>query len=306
MSTKTKNWKLQRMIKMSRIIDRRNQAMGGQANNRNVSAIRRIGIHHFAGPSTQTTATVEPHWRNLGWTRGGYHEVILANGDVEINYNPETQVNGVGDHNADSYHISLPGDFRTNQPTAAQQRVLLERIRFNVNRFPNVTFDRVLGHNEFPNTARFNHRSNSCPSMNMNNIRRDARQAPTPAPNPTPPTNNNNGDTFVVTTRTGGFNTAADARANRNRRNWVDPDTYHVFNRAKGMVNVTSTQGTPGSWINPTGQSQTTTNNAPSVTELARQVIAGQWGNGQDRINRLTRAGHNALTVQQEVNRLLR
>lgn len=41
-----------------------------------------------------------------------------------------------------------------------------------------------------------------------------------------------------------------------------------------------------------------------SINEIAHEVIAGKWGNGVDRIERLTRAGYNANTVQKEVNRL--
>lgn len=42
-----------------------------------------------------------------------------------------------------------------------------------------------------------------------------------------------------------------------------------------------------------------------TITTVAFQVIAGQWGSGQARINRLTAAGYNAAAVQAEVNRLL-
>lgn len=42
-----------------------------------------------------------------------------------------------------------------------------------------------------------------------------------------------------------------------------------------------------------------------SVTVLAQQVIAGQWGNAQERVSRLTAAGYNAKEVQAEVNRQL-
>lgn len=42
-----------------------------------------------------------------------------------------------------------------------------------------------------------------------------------------------------------------------------------------------------------------------SVEELAREVIAGKWGNGQERIDRLTAAGYNAAEIQNEVNRQL-
>ena len=39
-----------------------------------------------------------------------------------------------------------------------------------------------------------------------------------------------------------------------------------------------------------------------SIEEFARQVIAGQWGNGQTRYARLTAAGYNAKDVQDMVN----
>ena len=43
-----------------------------------------------------------------------------------------------------------------------------------------------------------------------------------------------------------------------------------------------------------------------SVEELAREVIAGRWGNGADRCSRLTAAGYNYSSVQNRVNEILR
>lgn len=42
-----------------------------------------------------------------------------------------------------------------------------------------------------------------------------------------------------------------------------------------------------------------------SVETVAREVIAGQWGNGDDRMNRLRKAGYDAQAVQNRVNALL-
>lgn len=42
-----------------------------------------------------------------------------------------------------------------------------------------------------------------------------------------------------------------------------------------------------------------------SVDEVAREVINGSWGGGQDRFNRLAQAGYNAQEVQNRVNALL-
>lgn len=43
-----------------------------------------------------------------------------------------------------------------------------------------------------------------------------------------------------------------------------------------------------------------------SIDVIAREVIRGDWGNGQDRKNRLTAAGYNYSAVQKKVNELLR
>ena len=43
-----------------------------------------------------------------------------------------------------------------------------------------------------------------------------------------------------------------------------------------------------------------------SVDELAKEVIAGKWGNGTDRKNRLTSAGYDYNAVQRRVNELLK
>ena len=43
-----------------------------------------------------------------------------------------------------------------------------------------------------------------------------------------------------------------------------------------------------------------------TVTELAKEVIQGKWGNGSERKQKLTKAGYDYQTVQAEVNRLMR
>lgn len=53
------------------------------------------------------------------------------------------------------------------------------------------------------------------------------------------------------------------------------------------------------------GSSSSTPTGNKSVTEVAKEVIAGQWGNGDFRKNNLTAAGYDYNTVQAEVNRIL-
>lgn len=43
-----------------------------------------------------------------------------------------------------------------------------------------------------------------------------------------------------------------------------------------------------------------------SVTEIAKEVLTGKWGNGAKRVDALTRAGYNAAEVQRAVNKLLK
>lgn len=43
-----------------------------------------------------------------------------------------------------------------------------------------------------------------------------------------------------------------------------------------------------------------------SITSIAKEVIAGKWGNGEDRKKKLTAAGYDYAAVQKEVNRLLK
>ena len=42
-----------------------------------------------------------------------------------------------------------------------------------------------------------------------------------------------------------------------------------------------------------------------SISEIAKEVIAGKWGNGDDRKNRLAAAGYDYATVQAKVNEML-
>lgn len=79
-------------------------------------------------------------------------------------------------------------------------------------------------------------------------------------------------------------------RARRLKAAGYNPDTIQALvNRGVGKTGVVSSSAP----------------RRKTVTEIAREVIAGKWGNGPDRRARLARAGYNATTVQNEVNRLL-
>ena len=60
--------------------------------------------------------------------------------------------------------------------------------------------------------------------------------------------------------------------------------------------------------VNLSSASTPTTTQPTSKTteELAKEVIAGKWGNGADRKNRITDVGYNYSSVQARVNELLK
>ena len=273
-----------------RVIDRTREAMGWSHpwQIRRENQIQNIGIHHSATADGNMRA-FENHWRSLGWRNGGYSEIILRNGDVELCYVPTIVTNGISNHNLNTYHICIVGN---SSFTAAGERSLIDRIKHNMSRF-NVPVERVMGHNEFSG-----HRSNICPGRNTIHLRNSLRASsannyrnslPTAhrvaagetlfgiaqryqttvaelqrlnhISNPNlirvgqalnlPNTSNLNRNMHHVTRATPGFITAADAASGRNPQRTVTPGMYYVFNQAGGMINVTTKRNMPGSWINP-------------------------------------------------------
>ena len=147
---------------MTKLIDLTNQSMGASNpfQTRNVSQITHLGIHHSA-TATGSQMVFENHWKTLGWRNGGYSEIILRNGDVELCYVPTVVTNGISGHNLTTYNICVVGN---GSFTPEQETALDARIRTNMQRF-NVPVARVMGHNEFSGTA------TSCPARNMAQLR---------------------------------------------------------------------------------------------------------------------------------------
>lgn len=174
-----------------RIIDRRNQALGGQRNDRTLNQVTHIVVHHTASARTATTRTFEQGvWRSNGWDRGGYHEVVLANGDVEINYNDRRIVWGARNQNTHTWHIALVGQHGAgvNNITAVQLRSLERRISEACRRLAITNMNRLVVHNALPGQA------TACTAVNMGHIRSGVGQLLRAAANQV----TNNGATHTV------------------------------------------------------------------------------------------------------------
>lgn len=128
---------------------------------RELSVIKNIARHH----SATTDGNWEAFWRHwngtLKWGTGGYHEIILRDGTVELCYDPEEITNGVGSQNSYIYNICLVGD---GLFTTEQERVFEERARYWMQRLGLSAKD-VKGHNEFPKQR------TNCPGVDMDVVR---------------------------------------------------------------------------------------------------------------------------------------
>ena len=92
---------------MAKVVDLRKKTMGGQDKR---STIKNIARHHSATSEGDVFA-FENHWKNArGWNTGGYHEIILRDGTVQLCYDSNVVTNGVYGHNTTTYHICLVGN----------------------------------------------------------------------------------------------------------------------------------------------------------------------------------------------------
>lgn len=83
--------------------------------------------------------------------------------------------------------------------------------------------------------------------------------------------------------------------------------TYTIVEKKTVGDNVWGKLKSGAGWICLTGNTDKyPAKPTKSVTEVAKEVIAGKWGNGADRKNRLEAAGYNYNEVQNEVNRLMK
>lgn len=145
---------------MANILDIRNKVAPSKST-RKISQITKIARHHSATTSGDYFAFWN-HWKSKGWTKGGYAEIILPDGTVQLCYDPIYPTNGIGNQNTNTYHICVVGN---GAFTAAQERAFEERCLLAMQNF-GLGVEDVLGHNEFSGTA------TSCPGINMDSVRK--------------------------------------------------------------------------------------------------------------------------------------
>lgn len=265
---------------MVNIIDRRHKALGGQSYGRSESSITGIAWHYTA-VARESRAFITGHenyWRNnRGWRRGGYHYYIDADGKIYQNYDLTTISNGVKGHNSKVVNISVEANSASNYSKAQEDarrdltKYLMKRLGLSANA--------VKQHKEFSG------QSTSCAGYTraqMDKFRQELSGGKVPTVTPSKP---NQSVTSVAREVIAGKWGNGSDRVQRLRNAGYNPNT--VQSEVDRLVN--------GNAPKPTLKSTDT---------IAKEVIAGKWGNGSDRVNRLRRAGYNPSTVQTTVNRL--
>jgi hypothetical protein len=128
---------------------------------RSEDSIEHIARHHSA-TSDGDFKTFWKYWNGVkGWGTGGYAEIILRDGTVQICYDPNEITNGIANHNSTTYHICVVGN---GSFTDAQEKAWEERCLYNLKRF-GLTPDKVKGHREFSGA------STACPGIDMGMVR---------------------------------------------------------------------------------------------------------------------------------------
>lgn len=126
---------------------------------------------------------------------------------------------------------------------------------------------------------------------------------PEPAPVPAPAT-----DSFVVKVLVDDLNIRKEPKMGDNIVGATGKGTFTITEVKDGFGKLLSGAG----WIyidNPKYCTKITSSksntNKKTVDELAREVIQGKWGTGQNRKDRLTQAGYDYNAVQKRVNEII-
>ncbi len=158
-------------------------------------------------------------------------------------------------------------------------------------------------------------------SYTMSGFRKDVAAAMNAAETSTPSTDS--GTKTLYRVQTGAFTKKANADALAAKLKAAGFDTYIVksgsyYKVQVGAYSVKANASAMAAKLKAAGfdtyittksgtaVATTTTTATKTVDELAREVIAGKWGNGATRKQRLTEAGYDYAAVQKRVNELLK
>ena len=241
------------------------------------SKTTRIILHHAVYDGE--VEGIDRIHKNKGWTCIGYHFYVRKDGNI---YRGRKE-NTVGAHaygsNTDSIGICAEGNFEKETMPEAQKKAIQELVAYLKDKYG---ISKVQKHRDVNATA--------CPGKNypfdeIVNYTEEKKPVETKPEAPKPTTNKKSVDEIAKEVIAGKWGNGDD------RYNKLTKAGYS-YNEVQTKVNEILL----GKPIKPKGK---------SVDELAREVIKGLWGNGNERYEKLTKAGYNYNEVQKRVNQLM-
>lgn len=262
------------------IIDRRNVALGGQAKNRSILDILNIGVHYTAVLSFITNH--ENYWRDFRkWDRGGYLFYIDRQGRIYQNYNYERVTYGATGWNTSTAHVSVEARNKHDY-TEAQLKALDFVLHKILKDCPNTSPDRIFGHWEMTNTT-------ACPGWNkaeLNALRARIKQGQSLVSLP------------AETSSTPNKTLNAVAREVINGVWGNGAERMRALNEAG--YDAQEVQQTVNDILKPGSKEE-----LKPLNVIAQEVLDGKWSNGEERREKLQKAGYSPFDVQARVNELV-
>ena len=276
--------------------------------------IRKITVHHFAGNAT--IEAVSNFLRQPG-RNASYNYGIGSDGRIVLIVNERDRCWGSSSAANDHQAVVIGVANNTGAPTwGISETAMTSLLNLIVdicqrNNIPRLTYNRTASgtltrHNFFAATL--------CPGQFLQGRfpqiaeQVNARLGTSPTTPSTPaqtPAAFRVGD--IVQFTGGGVFTSSRAATPAHLRGRSRCRVTQLANGAPQPLHLVSEDGGGvHGWVAAANVAAITQTPAQSIDEIAREVLRGLWGNGQDRINRLTAAGHDPAAVQARVNQLLR
>lgn len=255
------------------------------------SKTTRIILHHAAATNC-TVEQIDSWHKGNGWTCIGYHFFVNKKGEV-YRGRPENTVGAhASDNNSDSIGVCAEGNFENETMPNVQKEALKELVAYLKNKYG---ISKVQKHKDVNATA--------CPGKNYP-FDEIAKAKATESKSAT-------AEGYLVKVTANVLNIREKPTTIKSKvvGQIKDKGTYTIVETKNNWGKLKSGAG----WICLDYTNKTTANKTVVKTEtkksievIAKEVIAGKWGNGSDRKKKLEAAGYNYNTVQKKVNQLMK
>lgn len=244
----------------------------------------KIILHHAA--ETNCSADDVDRWhKNNGWTCIGYHFFVRKDGSIYRGRKESTVGAHAGNNNSDSIGICAEGNFENETMPEAQKNALIELVGYLKGKYG---ISKIQKHKDVNATA--------CPGKNypFDEIVNGKISEPEHTVN-----------SYLVKITANVLNIRENAGTNYNVTGQIkDKGIYTIVAEKQGQgATLWGKLKSGAGWIS---LDYTEKYNIKSIDEIAKEVIAGKWGNGSERFKKLEAAGYDSNAVQKRVNQLLK